>query len=174
MLNVFTNLIQKGTLCDIKYIFGDQGIEGKLIFYNFTELYQNKIFHAVASRRTNTYVYLSLIYTLVLYSEPENDSLRDKFLAVFKLRIVVKIQKFSLETIDFSPKSDRPEHEILAMIDDNSLKTQDILSNLVAFDSIRLTLQVYYKNMYLSVKNNLLYRTMERLSLFYVIPGQVE
>ena len=29
----------EGTLCDINYIFGDQGIEGKLIFYNFTELY---------------------------------------------------------------------------------------------------------------------------------------
>ena len=39
MLNVFTNLIQKGTLYDIKYIFEEQGIEGKHIFYYFTELY---------------------------------------------------------------------------------------------------------------------------------------
>ena len=32
MLNVFTNLIpEKGALCDINYIFGDQGIEGKHI-----------------------------------------------------------------------------------------------------------------------------------------------
>ena len=30
---------EKSALCDINYIFGDQGIEGKLIFYNFTELY---------------------------------------------------------------------------------------------------------------------------------------
>ena len=29
----------EGTLCDINYIFGDQGIEGKLIFYDFTKLY---------------------------------------------------------------------------------------------------------------------------------------
>ena len=34
-----SNLIQKGTLCDINYIFEDQEIEEKLIFYNFTELY---------------------------------------------------------------------------------------------------------------------------------------
>ena len=39
MLNMFTNLIQKGTLCGTDYIFEDQGIKGKLIFYNFTELY---------------------------------------------------------------------------------------------------------------------------------------
>ena len=36
---MFTNLIHKGTLCGINYIFGDQGIKGKLIFYNFTEHY---------------------------------------------------------------------------------------------------------------------------------------
>ena len=29
ILNVFTNLIQKGTLCDKNYIFGNQEIEGK-------------------------------------------------------------------------------------------------------------------------------------------------
>ena len=38
-LNMFTNLIHKGTLCGINYIFGDQGIKGKRIFYNFTKLY---------------------------------------------------------------------------------------------------------------------------------------
>ena len=37
-LNIFTNLIHKGTLCGINYIF-DQGIKGKRIFYNFTKLY---------------------------------------------------------------------------------------------------------------------------------------
>ena len=37
--NVFTNLIQKGSLYDTNYIFGDQGIDRKLIFYDFTELY---------------------------------------------------------------------------------------------------------------------------------------
>ena len=39
MLNVFTNLIQKGSLYDTNYIFGDQGIDRKLIFYDFTKLY---------------------------------------------------------------------------------------------------------------------------------------
>ena len=29
----------EGTLCDINYIFGDQGIEGKLKFYNFKRFY---------------------------------------------------------------------------------------------------------------------------------------
>ena len=48
-------------------------------------------------------------------------------------------------------------HDILAVIDDNTLKSQDIHSKLVAFDSIRLTLQVNIKNMYLSLKNNLLF-----------------
>ena len=71
--------------------------------------------------------------------------------------MVAKISKFSLETIDFSPKSVRPECEILAINSCNSLETQDIRLKLFAIDSIRLTL-VYHKNMYLSLKNNLLYR----------------
>ena len=37
------------------------------------------------------------------------------------------------------------EHYILAMIDDNSLKTQDIRSKLAAFDRIHLFLQVNIK-----------------------------
>ena len=34
MWNVFTNLKQKGTLYDVEYIFGDQGIGGKQLFHN--------------------------------------------------------------------------------------------------------------------------------------------
>ena len=49
------------------------------------------------------------------------------------------------------------EYYILDVIDDNSLKTQDIRFKLVSFDSICLTLQVNIKNMYLSLKNNLLF-----------------
>ena len=48
------------------------------------------------------------------------------------------------------------EHDILSIIDDNFLKTQVIRFKLVAFDCIRLILQVNTKNMYLSLKNNIL------------------
>ena len=50
------------------------------------------------------------------------------------------------------------------MFDENSLKTQDIRSKLVAFDSIRLTLPVKKKCMYLSLKNNLLFPKKRRFS----------
>ena len=40
---------------------------------------------------------------------------------------------------------DRPEYEILDMIGDNSLKTQDICNWLVRFDSNWLTLQANHK-----------------------------
>ena len=46
-------------------------------------------------------------------------------------------------------------HDILDMIDNNTLQTRDILSKLVAFDSIHLTLPVNNKNVYLLLKNNL-------------------
>ena len=49
------------------------------------------------------------------------------------------------------------EYYVLAMIDDNALKTQDIRFKRVSFDSIRLTLQVNIKTMYLSLKNNFLF-----------------
>ena len=42
------------------------------------------------------------------------------------------------------------------MIEDNSLKTRDILFKLVAFDRFRLTLLVNINNMYFSLQNNLL------------------
>ena len=48
------------------------------------------------------------------------------------------------------------EQDILDMIGNKSLKTQDIPLKLVSFDSICLTLQENHKNMYLSLKNNLL------------------
>ena len=50
------------------------------------------------------------------------------------------------------------------MIDDNSLKTQDIRLKLVSFDSIRLSLRVNIKIMYLSLKNNFLFSKEHRLS----------
>ena len=50
------------------------------------------------------------------------------------------------------------EYYILAMIDDNSLKTQDIRLKLDSFDSIRLTLEVSIKNICLSLKNNFYFR----------------
>ena len=56
------------------------------------------------------------------------------------------------------------EHDILNMIDDNSLKTQDIHFNLDPFDSVRLTLQVDIKNMSLSLKNNLLFSMKPQIS----------
>ena len=56
------------------------------------------------------------------------------------------------------------EHDILDMIDDYSSKTQDIRSKLVSFDSIRFTLQLDHKNMYFSLKNNLLFSKKHRSS----------
>ena len=45
----------------------------------------------------------------------------------------------------------------LDMIDENSLKTKDIRFKVDSFDSIRLSLQGHFKNMYLSMKNNNLF-----------------
>ena len=56
------------------------------------------------------------------------------------------------------------EHDISGVIYNNTLKTQDINSKLVSFVSIRLTLQVDHKNMYLSLKNNLLFSKKPRFS----------
>ena len=50
------------------------------------------------------------------------------------------------------------------MINDNSLKTQDIRSKLVSFDIIRLTLEVDHKNMYVCMKNALLFLEKHRFS----------
>ena len=58
----------------------------------------------------------------------------------------------------------------MAMIDDNSLKTQDIRSKLVSLDSIRLTLQDNIKNTYLSLKNNRLFSKKRRFS--YLSPTE--
>ena len=52
--------------------------------------------------------------------------------------------------------------DILDMIDDIVSKTQDIPSKLVSFNSIRLTLQVDLKNMYLWLKNKLLFSKKRR------------
>ena len=49
------------------------------------------------------------------------------------------------------------EHDVMARINDISLKTQDIPQKLASFESIRLILQVDYKNMYVCLKNNLLF-----------------
>ena len=46
-------------------------------------------------------------------------------------------------------------HDILFMIDDNSLKTLDIPSKLALLDSTCLTLQVDHKDMNLSLNNNI-------------------
>ena len=68
ILNVFTNLKQKGTLCDINYIFGDQGIEGKLIFYNF-EIWswspQTKLFYFISERSISMFYGLCYIPSLL-------------------------------------------------------------------------------------------------------------
>ena len=53
---------------------------------------------------------------------------------------------------------------ILDMIENISLKTQDIPSKLVSLNSIRLTLKVYHINMYGWLKNNLLFSKKLRLS----------
>ena len=58
----------------------------------------------------------------------------------------------------------------MAMIDDNSSKTQDIRSKLVSLDSIRLTLQNNIKNMYFSLKNNRLFPKKRRFS--YLSPTE--
>ena len=55
-------------------------------------------------------------------------------------------------------------YNILTIFDDNSSKTQDILSKLVSFDSIRSPLPVDIKNMYLCLKNNILFSVKRRLS----------
>ena len=44
------------------------------------------------------------------------------------------------------------EYDILAMINDNSLKTQEFHCQLVLFDSIRFALDVHTKNLHLSLK----------------------
>ena len=44
------------------------------------------------------------------------------------------------------------ELEILSMVDDTFLKTYEIRSKLVSFDSIRLSLQGSHSNIYLSLK----------------------
>ena len=56
------------------------------------------------------------------------------------------------------------------MIDNNSLKTQDIRFKMVALDRIRLTLQVKNKCMYLSSKKNILFWKKFRFS--YLSPTQ--
>ena len=54
--------------------------------------------------------------------------------------------------------------DTLAIIADNSLKAQDSPSKLVPFDSIRVTLQVNHKNMFLWLRNNLLFSKKRRFS----------
>ena len=51
-------------------------------------------------------------------------------------------------------------------MDDNSLKTEDIRFKLIAFDSVRLTLHVNIKNMYLLLKNNISFPKKLRFSCF--------
>ena len=55
-------------------------------------------------------------------------------------------------------------YDILGMIDDKSLKSQDIHSKLVSFNSIHLTLQANNKNMCLSLKNNHSFSKKRRFS----------
>ena len=50
------------------------------------------------------------------------------------------------------------------MIDDNSFKTQDIFFKLVKYHCTRLILQVNIKNIYLSLKNNILISKKRRFS----------
>ena len=64
----------------------------------------------------------------------------------------------------FVPLEYQIEQKISAMINCISLKSQDIHSKLVLFDSIRLTLQVSYKTMLLSLKNNHLFSKKLRFS----------
>ena len=54
------------------------------------------------------------------------------------------------------------------MINDNSLKTQDMLFKIESFDIICLTQQVNIKNMYLSLKNKLLFSKKPRFSCLTV------
>ena len=53
---------------------------------------------------------------------------------------------------------------MLAINDNNSMKTQDIRFKLVSFDSIRLTLQLNIRNIYISLLNNILFSKNLRLS----------
>ena len=74
--------MEKGTLCGINYIFGDQGIEGTYILQFYRTLLEQDF--SRGSFLTEKYVHLFLICTLVLSSELEDDSLRDEYLAIFK------------------------------------------------------------------------------------------
>ena len=56
------------------------------------------------------------------------------------------------------------EHDILGMIDDNSLKTRLTHSKLVSIDRIRCTLQAEHKNMSVSLRNNHLFTKKRRFS----------
>ena len=75
-----------------------------------------------------------------------------------------------MKRLIFHRGSDRQEHEILIMIDDNSLKIQDIRSKQVAFDRIRINLHVNHRNMYLSLKNNLLFS--KKLRFLFILPTE--
>ena len=57
------------------------------------------------------------------------------------------------EMSNFVPLAYQIEHDILDMIVDNFLKTQDIASNLASFYRTRFTLHSNKRNMYLSSKN---------------------
>lgn len=74
----------------------------------------------------------------------------------------------SLRTYDLFTKKRRyscispTEHDILVMIDDNSLKTRVIPSEIISFDRIRWTLQAEHKNMCVSSRKNDLFTKKRR------------
>ena len=75
-----------------------------------------------------------------------------------RLSIIVEFSKVCLRAIVFSPNRNRTGYIILSNFVDNSSKTYRIPSKQVVFYSIRFALQVYTKNMHLSLKSQVLYR----------------
>ena len=56
------------------------------------------------------------------------------------------------------------DHDILGMIDDNSLKTRVIASKLASFDRIRVSVRAEHKDMCVSLRNNDLFSKKLRFS----------
>ena len=94
----------------------------------------------------NSFKTQDILFKLVTYHSTRltlQVNIKSMYLSLKNYILISKKRRFSCLS--------HTENDILDMTEDNSLQTRDICSKLVAFDSIRLTIQV--RNMYLLLKN---------------------